>query len=257
MYIRDLLLVEDQRFDFAGNRGAIISLVKVIQNNGTINWQHNPFYELIVGSGRAGDAESRGLSKEFSSQWRSYFSSVPFNSDGGSSPWSQMDINPEFVRKSGSDRTYNYYITVSKDVKNVQVFYLNYYKLASYLKPVSDQNQSPISYKTHRLLDNFIGHNDSLKVYYYDADLKGAVVDAVNRWLQDSGIKTGSRTHQHGVDIKGSGGGSFGQILSQKITKQFVDLVRKHGDQYSPEQYYQWVVQNLEGMIKRIQPEYK
>ena len=255
MRVKELL--ENQVFDLDQSKPSIINWINSALQ-GRVEIKFNPFYDIISGGNliKAGSAASSGFSKEFIDKWKAYFSSSAWINDQGSGPWSQYNIGDQFQKKSGDDRTYNFYITVNKDPKNVASFFSKYHTLASALKPISDKYQTPIKFKTHRLLDSFLGHNDSFKVYYYDANLKNEVVGAVNQWISDNGIQTGSRAHQHGVDIK-SGGGSFGQIISNQISTEFANLIKQHGNKYTPEQYYEWIKKHLPSMVSRIQPQMK
>jgi hypothetical protein len=250
-------LLENQNFDLDRSKQSIINWI-IAAIKGRVEIKYNPFYDVISGGNliQAGSAKTAGFSSDFVERWKSYFSSNSWINDGGSGPWAQYNIGDQFQAKSGGDRTYNFYITVNKDPKNVAVFFAKYHTLAAALKPISDKFQTPIKFKTHRLLDSFLGHNDSFKVYYYDADLKNTVVAAVNKWLNDNSIQVGTRVHQHGVDIK-SGGGSFGQIISNQVATQFAKMIQQYGTKYTPEQYYEWIKTHLPSMVSRIQPDMK
>lgn len=199
----------------------------------------------------AGDAARIGFQDDVKELWRDYFSSPPFIG-GAPEPWSQINMGDQFARATGDDRTLNFYVTVNKDKENILNFFRNIQKLPSYLKPISTQYQTPIKFKTHSRLDSFVGHNDSLKIYYYDPKVKDPVTNAVRKWLSDSGIATGARSHEHGVDLK-SGGGSFGQIISNHIYDTFTKLIQTHGDKYTPEQYFAWLKQNFTRLISQVQ----
>jgi hypothetical protein len=247
-------IFEQQTFDFDGLKSQLLQWIKDAQT-GKVNLDptYNPFYSLVTNSDASGkvDAPAKiGLSPEFVKQWNTYMSSSPFISDSG--PWSQFNIGDRYAKKSGEDRTYNFYITVARDKDNVVNFFRNWNKLAAKLKPISDKYQTPIKYKTHRHLGNFLTHNDSFKVYYYDIDVKDQVVAAVKEWLQDSQIQTTARSHEHGVDSK-SGGGSFGQIVAVTVAKQIAELIKNH-PQTSPEQWVEWMKKYVPGMIQKVQP---
>ena len=244
-------LSEAQTFDFASKKQTILQFINNVLANKPNNRQYNPFYELIVGDPKAGAANKLGFNVEFVNGWKKYFQNPAFVG-GAPEPWSQFNINDQFAKATGDDRTLNFYITVDKEKNNIAKFLSNINKLPSYLKPISDQYQTPIKFKTHSLLDSFIGHNDSLKVYYYDPKVKDLVVNATKKWLNDAGIVSGSRSHEHGVDVK-TGGGSFGQILSNHVYDSFTKLIQSNGNKYTPEQYYQWLEKNLTLLIKQVQ----
>ncbi len=244
-------LNEAQKFDFTSNKQSIMTFIDNVLKNKLNNRQFNPFYALIVGDPKIGGASKLGLTPEFAAVWKKYFQNPAFIG-GAPEPWSQYDVGDKFPKATGDDRTLNFYITVDKEKNNVAKFINNINKLPSYLKPISDQYKTPIKFKTHSLLDSFIGHNDSLKVYYYDPKAKDSVVNATKQWLSDSSIATGSRSHEHGVDVK-SGGGSFGQILSNHVYDSFTELIKNNGNKFTSEQYFTWLEQHLPALIKQVQ----
>lgn len=250
MKIRDLL-TEEQRFDFDKHRDTILRFVKNTLEGKPNNRQYNPFYELIVAGGRVGAAEDLGLDSKVTTAWRQYFQSKPFIGGAGE-PWSQINIGDQYAKATGDNRTLNFYVTVSKDRGNILKFFKNYHSLASYLQPISQKYQTPIKFKTHSILDSFIGHNDSFKVYYYDPKVKNEVVGAVKKWLSDSGISTAARSHEHGVDTKTDG--SFGEILSKHVYDEFTKLIKTHGAKVTPEKYFEWLKENLPVLIKQVKP---
>lgn len=253
-----LVLFEEQKFDLEKNKQQILRFIKEVLAGGSPNLVYNPFYRVLAAGGEVGDAEAIGLSKEHNAAWLKYFRSEPFTSNG---PWSQYNINQDFARKSGL-RTYNFYITLTRTAENFLKFFKNYYKLATYLKPISDQSKTSISFKTLCHLDFMVGHNDNLKVFYYDHKLEDDIRKAVALWLHDSDIEVSPRAYEHGVDIKGSadgnqqpgspaGEGSYGQLLSQKISEALIELIKQNGVKYTPEQYFDWVKTHLLTLIKQ------
>jgi len=243
---------EEQKFDFERQKPLILKFIQKIKKGEKVTDFDNPFYKIVVGDvgGSLGSHANIGFTKEQNNQWKQYFSSNVFDTDG---VWSQRNLNRNFPSKSG-DRTYNYYITIEKDKNNILKFWSKLSDLDNKLKELSNKTQSPISYKTHRLLDAFIAHNDSLKVYYYDSNLKQDIENVVKQWLSNNGIKQGSRTHYHGVDKPDSSGEkkSFGQLLSYEIAKQLEDNIKKNPN-YTDEQWYDWIKKYTPDIIKRIQ----
>jgi len=82
----------------------------------------------------------------------------------------------------------------------------------------------------------------------------------VKEWISSNSIKTGNRTHTHGVDIRRAEGGdkeSFGQILSQEWEKQLRDVITKFGNKYTPEQYYEWIKKNGPEITRNVNIKYK
>lgn len=221
-------------------------------------------YDIITngeGALARGESARLGFNKEFEVSWRRNIeAAVNINGDSVTGDtdvvWSHYNINSKKYKKaSGSDLTLNFYVTVSRDRSSVENFSKNYSRLPDYLLPVSDRYATPIGAKTHTLLDLFLRHNDSLKVYYYDKLAKNDIEGAVKRWLLDSGISTTHRTHTHAVDIK-SKGGSYGQILDRHIDTTFTELIKKHGNKFTDEQYYQWLADNWLTLMKQIKIQY-
>ena len=245
-------LLEQQVFDFDSYKQSILSWIQEVKK-GNVRINYNPFYGLIVNDKSAvGDAEKLGLPKEFATAWKNYFSNPPFVTDGG--PWSQFNINRSLARKSGN-KTYNFYVTVARTKDNIAKFINSWRNLFIKLKEVSDKNQTPISAKTHRYLDIFATHNDSFKVYYDDLAVKDQVVNAVKEWLQQSDIQTSTRSHEHGVDIKGGtgqyGNGSYGQLLSNVVAQQVVSMIKQYPNA-TPEQVYEWIKKYLPHIIQSV-----
>jgi hypothetical protein len=247
------ILNEEQKFDFDKNKNGIISYIKTVKNNQT-PWPL--FYSLLTGERKVGDAKKIGFDDAANDKWKKIFKSSMFNSNG---VWSQIDFNPQLSRKTGKDRTLNYYITLAKDKDNISKFIKSIPDLNQRLKKLSDEKQSPISWKTHTILDVFVGHNDSLKIYYYDVDLKNDIEKVAKEWLQQNGLKSSNRTHTHGVDAKIGDGDkqSWGQILADIIDKQFTELIKKYKDKYTDEQYFEWIKKNMPEIIKKVNIKYK
>lgn len=243
-------LTEEQVFNFDTSKTAIITWIdEVLKGNYNAD---DPFYDLIVNTtgvkSSVGSAAKLGLSDEFRKAWSTYFKNSAFDYNPA---WSQYTINSSDENTS-SGRTYNFYVTLEKTKENIGLFINSYSKLANYLKKVSISHKDWIAFKTHVSVDAFIAHNDSLKIYYMKPESKDDVVAAVKEWISAYGIKTTSRTHEHGVDIAGNGDGtgSFGQILASVVRKRVIELIKKHGNAYTSEKYFEWIKQHLPSMIK-------
>jgi hypothetical protein len=250
--IESAVVSEQQLFDFNTHRHLITRWIEQTLAGERTSKEYNPFYHLIVGRPTVGDAEKIGLDSSFAAEWKSHLNQAPWIGERGE-PWRQINLGDEYPKATGEDRTLNFYVTVSKETQNVKNFLKNIFGLSKYLEPISQRHQTPIKFKTHSLLDSFVGHNDSLKIYYYDPKIKNEVVTAVKKWISDNKIDTNLRTHEHGVDIK-SGGGSFGQILSNHIYDTLVKLIKTHGTAYSVDKYYQWLQQHLPTLISQVKP---
>lgn len=245
--IRDFLN-ENQQFDFDSSKNEILKFINKIINKEKLGECDSPFYKIIVGDPKVGDSERYGFTLEEKNKWKEYFSTKWFNTDG---VWSQRSFNTNIDRKTGKNRTLNYYITIDKNKDNIMLFWNKLVDLDNRLSKLSNDKKTPISYKTHRLLDAFVTHNDSLKIYFYDETIKSEVFKTVNEWINMNKIKTSNRTHSQGVDIK-DGGGSFGQILSKHIDKSLIDLIEKNGNKYTDVQYFEWVKKYLPNLIKQV-----
>jgi len=250
------ILKEAQVFDWDEQKKNIIELITNKLSDPSYTGSkgvYSPFYSIITNSNLSGGtSENAGFSDEARKSWRDYFTASPFHHDNGG-PWSQISINSNLEKKSKSDgRTYNYYIAVAQDKANVQNFLNGQNLLWQIMKKLSDEKQSPIAYKTHRHLDNFMKHNDSLKVYYYDHTLIDDVKQAVNEWLTKANIKTEARTHDHGVDVEGDDGGSYGELLANHVTKVLFNTIDKNGKKYTPEQYYEWIKTHMDTIIRQV-----
>lgn len=244
-----IFLESYQKFDFEENKKSILSFIKEVKNG---KWPaYSCFYLLITGSHRVGVANEIGFSDEDKSKWKKYFKSSIFYSDG---LWSQVSLNKNLPRKTGKDKTLNYYITVDKTKSNIVNFGRSLNDLIQQLSKLSDETKSPISFKTHTLLDVFVTHNDSLKVYYYDPDLKDEIERVVKEWISRNNIKVSERTHYHGVDIRKDGGKkqSWGEILSNIVESDFVATIKKYGNTYTDEYYYEWLKRYMPTLIKSV-----
>ena len=219
-------------------------------------------YNAISGNkGQEGDAERMGFSPEFKERWEQTFRSDLKSSNGEwqqihTTYWAQTNINSKKYLREPQDHTFNYYITITKTKDNIIKFFDNYSKIKDAMIAVSDSYQTPISFKTIVLLDNFISHNDNLKVFFYDSssELKQAITNAIKKWLSDNNIQVSERTHVYGMDTKGYfDGGSYGQRVSRHMFDVLLKTVQTHGTKYTPEAYYQWIVKHAASIIKQFQ----
>jgi len=249
---------ESQVFPFDDYKKQIMGIVSALKKGESFGYvQKKQIYSLITNNNaRTGNAKKLGFTDESSKNWKTFFTSNYWNSNG---VWSQKDLNPQLKRKLGPDKTLNYYITIVKEKSNIQKFGQSLHDLTKRLYDLSNQTKSPISYKTHTLLDVFVTHNDSLKVYYYDQDLKDSIEKVVNEWIKSNGLKVSDRTHYHGADVKSSSGEkeSWGQILTNLVLVELEKVVKQHGNKYSDDEYFQWFKQWMPNFIKKVQIQYK
>jgi len=251
LYLKNFLLFESQIFNFDNSKNAIIGLIKKIKKGEKIlEPDYNIIYHILRNPGDKDSHLRLGFTDNDSKLWKSYFSNDKvFNSNG---VWSQRDFNynlkKELKNKSG-DRTYNYYLTIEKTKENISNFWHKLPDLDNRLKEYSDTKKTPISYKLHTLFPALINDNDSFKIYYYEYSLKNDIENIVKKWIKDDNIKISNRTHTHGVDIAGS---SYGELLTKAITDGLINIVKKYGEKYTDEQYYEWIKKNTPDIIKSI-----
>lgn len=249
---------ESQVFRFDESKPRILHIISKIKKGETHDLlDKGAIYSLITNkNAKVGEYKKLGYSDESPKKWNDYFRSNYWNSDG---IWSQKDFNKQLPRKLGPDKTLNYYITVVKEKSNINKFGQSLMDLSKRLSELSDMKKSPISYKTHTILDVFITHNDSLKVFYYDVDLKDDIERVVNEWIKSNGIKVSDRTHTHGADVRKGGGDkeSWGQILASTVLDELEKVIKQHGNKFSDEQYYEWFKKWMPELIKKVNIKYK
>ena len=256
------LLKETQVFNFEDNKSSIKKYINSVLTNSPYNGLpiEGTFYSIIVGRDnmKVGNALKLGFTDKEINKWRSIFSSSnKFRSDGA---WSQIDFNPQLSRKTGLDKTLNFYITINKTKENIFNFVKAIPDLNKTLKEFSDLKQTPISWKTPATLDIFIGHNDSLKVFYYNADFKDDIEKIVKDWSNKNNIKLSDRTHSHGVDMRITPDGdkqSFGQLLAKGWADQLTAIIKKYGNKFTDEQYYEWIKKAGPEISKKSNLKYK
>jgi hypothetical protein len=254
----DYALNEAQILNFKGDKNFILQFIKSIKKGetGLVKAFNSTIYGIIRNSGVGkpvmNSANAIGFSEENKANWRKALTGPPFVTDG---VWGQMDINKGLEKKEG-DKTYNIYLTLEKTRENIMNFAAGFSSLNKKLYDFSTLNKTPISWKTHTNLDYLTADNDSFKLYYYDRDLKEEIMGLIQEWLKKNGIRTGKRTHVHGVDTDlGKGKQSYGQILSDRITEEFIKVIEKNGEKYTDEQYYQWLGKYVPEMLKQMSGE--
>ncbi len=170
----------------------------------------------------------------------------PLPNKDDASGWSQKSYNPN--KDAKQDKDYNYYITIAKDRANVNRFFNSFADLDKQMIKLSDQKKEPLAWKTYTAnLSGFLRHNDSLKAYYYNENMKNDVEKILMDWCERNKIKIEPRTHTHGVDI---GGKSFGQILSKSVEDALVKQIEKYGGTLTNQQYFDWFRQWLPYFLK-------
>jgi hypothetical protein len=251
-------ILESQVFPFEEYKKEIMGIVSELKKGEPVTLlRKNQIYSLITNStAKVGDSKKVGFTLDDCNKWKSFFKSNYWINNG---VWSQKDLNPQFKRKLGPDKTLNYYVTIVKDRENIIKFGKSLMDLSKRLSDLSNQSKSPISYKTHTILDVFVTHNDSLKIFYYDSDLKDSIERVVNEWIKSNGLKVSDRTHYHGADVRKDGGDkeSWGQILANLVLDELEKVVKQYGNKHTDEQYYEWFKGWMPNLIKKIKIEYK
>lgn len=253
-------LAEQQTLNFKHFKPQIEKWIESVKNKSTTDRgliQQAPFYDIITNSiSKVGDAAALGISPDFQKIWKDTLSKAPWDTDG---VWSQMNFNSTKKKKVDS-KTHNFYISVGRSSENdVERFFKALPDLAKQLSSLADSEGIAISFKTHRLLDAFVNHNDSLKVYFYDEAAKEKIAQEVRAWAKAAKITLGARSHEHGTDIESAEGlnrkidtGSHGQRIADKLSLSLLELIRKNGDAYTTEQYYQWIAKYAVSLIKSV-----
>lgn len=244
-------LMESQKFDFETNKKSVINFIDKCKENKPLHKFDNPFYGIITGNRVYTDL----FTDDIKNKWNTFFKHKAFYTDG---VWSERRFNTKYDKNP--NRTYNYYITIEKDINNILLFISKLSLLDNELKELSTVSKQQIAYKTHTILDMMVNHNDSLKIFYYTPILKDSIENVVKNWAINNNIKLSNRTHTHGVDTivnKGEDKKSFGEILADVIGEQFKSLIQKYGTKYTSEQYYNWIKNNISDMIKSVKIDYK
>lgn len=253
------LIKEVQKFDFDHFKSQIQKQVDYILDNkiseaASKKQLQNIFYDIIRNNtgGSLNTHKKLGFLDSQVKEWNQYFSSNAWNKNG---PWSQRDFNSTFTRKSGKDKTYNYYITLDKTKDNIMKFWNFLPRLDRELKTLSDSQKSPISYKIHNHLDYIIVDNDSLKIYYYDNTLKSQIENLVKMWATNNKINLSPRSHSHGADVRYNptdSKNSYGEILSKHIAEQYYNVIKTYSKTYTSEQYFEWIKKSFEKLITNV-----
>lgn len=241
--------VFEQNFAFDSNKDSLLNLIKRIKENGLHPLDANIIYGLITGERKL----TNMFNDEIKNKWKEYFKSNAFVTDG---VWSERRFNNKLKRNN--DRTYNYYISISKDAGNIMKFISKLQELDSALNKISNENKECVAYKTHTLLDMMVNHNDSLKIYYYNPKLKDNIENIVKDWVIKNNIKLDNRLYHHGVDIKQKDGekDSYGIIVAKLVAEKLGEIIKKYGNKYSDEAYFKWLKDNIDNIIKSIKINY-
>jgi len=252
-------LNEIQKLNFDPYKKPMIKLIKHLIEKGP----YEDYYPSVIGAGSLQSIFYKVLTNQIGSpfdskykdkfpkannQWKKRFNTGVFNSKSG---WSNRFINPQLPKPSGKDLTYNYYTTITKTPENSVKFFNNIHKLDKDLVALSIKEKQPLQYKTLADYTAFMKHNDNLKVFYYDKSLKGDIERIVNNFISSNNIETGERTHRHGFDDKSKG--SFGQILTKWYESKVLNNLKKKGNQYTPEQWYEIISKKFPEAIKLFQ----
>jgi hypothetical protein len=254
-YLKKYKLFENQVFDYDGRKDSIILYIKNIKLGKEPFFPVNLFYGLIRGESKIDTANKLGFTNEQKQKWKESLGKHPFISDG---VWSQIDYNRqlklEMRTKVGKDIDYNYYITLIKEKENIIKFGQSLNDLNQRIHKFSYDRKVPISFKTHSLLDCICGDNDSLKIYYYDINLKDDIDKIVKEWIKTNDIKVAQRTHTHGVDVKKGTEDkkSWGIIIATLVDENFRKVIEEHGDKFTDEQYFEWFKKWFPNFIQKI-----
>jgi len=161
-------------------------------------------YSGMTGNGQEGVSIYNQLTnnqgnKSAMSQLYNSTVSTATKDDGG---WAQWDVMGKGWKGPKDTReNLNFYFTIEKTPENVQKFLKRLPNLVQHLRTYSTQNQSRLSFKIPITIGAFAGHNDTLKVYFNNLEIKDTVNQLVTNWLSSNGISTSTRTHNFGQDV--------------------------------------------------------
>jgi len=255
----NVLFESGQVFDYEVAKPQILSYIRLIKDGKEPFSSVIMIYSIIRGESKIDTANKLGFTNEQKEKWKESLKTSPFRSDG---VWSQIDYNPHLKssirNQSGKDITYNYYVSIIRNKENIIRFGSSLNGLNQRLHNLSYEKNSPISFKTHTLLDLMCGDNDSLKVFYYELRLKDDIENTVKDWITSNGIYVSERTHYHGVDYRKEGEDkkSWGIIISSIVEENFRKTIIQNGNKYTDEQYFEWFKNWLPNQIRNISINY-
>jgi hypothetical protein len=237
-----------QTFNFAHQKPDIVNRISQSLKTGQPVDLNRPVYDVLRNSNATTIAtvDQLGYTQAQKAAYKSALDNWP-NNNGA---WAQKNFGPARAASKAGDRTQNYYATIEKDRANLDKYMNSLPDLDKRIQQLAQQTAQPISYKTNANLTALAADNDNLKLFYYDPKLKPQIEATVKSWLQANGIRTGQRSHVHGVDIKGQG--SYGEIIAKHANDSVNYMIKKYGTQYTPEQYYEWLGKNMRTMIDQI-----
>jgi hypothetical protein len=234
-----------QTFNFAAAKTGIVNRIAQALKSGQSVDVKDSVYSVMRNSNAvgAGMVTKLGYTTAEKAAYKSALDNWPKNNGA----WAQKDFGSKL---GATDRTYNYYATLTKDRANLDQFMKSFPDLDRRIQQLAQHSGQPISYKTNANLTALAADNDNIKFFYYDPKLKPQVEATVQSWLQANHIQTGVRTHTHGVDVKGIG--SYGEAISKHVNDSLDKLIKQHGSQYTPEQYYTWLGNNFRTLIGQV-----
>lgn len=238
-----------QTFNFAADKPAIVNRIAQAIKTGQPIDIKDPVYSVLRNRNAAGAkmVDQLGYTAAEKATYKSALDNWPSNN----SAWAQKNFGPaKTATGQAGDRTYNHYSTITKDRANLDQFIKSFPDLDQRIQQLAQQTGQRISYKTNANLTALAADNDNLKFFYYDSRLKPQIEATVLQWLQANRISTGTRSHTHGVDLKGQG--SYGQIIVKHVNDALNNTVSQHGNKYTPEQYYQWLGTNFKTLIAQV-----
>jgi hypothetical protein len=234
-----------QQFLFSEFKDEILAGIRIALKTGQSPTLKNSIYRVLRRGNTVDNVGKLNYTPAEKAAYKSALDQWPKNNGA----WAQKDFGPAKTASQGA-RTETYYATLTKDRANLDKFMKSFPDLDQRIQQLAQQTGQPISYKTSGDIMGLATDNDNIKFFYYDPKLKPQVEATVQSWLQANGIRTGARTHTHGVDIKGQG--SYGEIISNQIGDTFENLIKQHGAKYTPEQYYQWLGTNFKTLIGQV-----
>ena len=163
--------------------------------------------------------------------------------------WIGFNFNRRLKSKEkveSGELTYNYYLTFDKSEDNFKTVINSLSDLIGRFYKSCQNGElkdSAISMKFGYNLNHYLEDNDHMKFYWYKKEDESKVEELVNGWLGDSKISTIQRPYSKGVDTGKTS--SWGVKVSDAVNNSFEDLLKKHGDKFTPKQYAEWIINML------------
>lgn len=240
MKLRIKAKTANQTFSFEDKRKELESAIAAIQNGkGDSKTLQSLIYDCLTKrTNKGGDAlEARKtdpMYQKYGEAWKKWLQGSGAEINGA---WAQWNVGGKRSKKD--DKTYNFYITVDfSNEDNFKRFWKALPALHSGLKQLAQKIGDGLSFKTSYPLDALLNHNDSVKFYYSNPDVKTEIKNFVTSWASDSGVALGTRAYEHGTDTSGT---SFGDLAAKALVEALEKQIALYPN-YTPKQWVDWLI---------------